>query len=447
MKKWLSIFDMKPEDELTFSFKAGFDPRGSLERGLEPFLHALETYAGAWMPEVIHSKRPRNYSRAALLEAVKKEWDEGYAPLGLYRKQWPGLSSMLRLTAPPRPPTLSFSSSIKPLSVFAEAEPCRRLVDLVRAWAAHYPVTHARASSLAEDQLSNAPYYGRDMNTPGAGVFDKVYEVSWLNVFGPELVETLGRERVLSTPAHLVEELPHGAILLVTWPIAADFACDEARQVQARAHAHLRPDLDPATLLHTLRERSAHLAPVEPRFPPELAPLLTRVVDSVPISERQRKIAELNAWRPEEPDEWLPAEAALPPDVKDVDFVRGQYDDLAEGLVAILHTDVPSVFEASPASLTDVDAHFWCEDFLRNRRPEVIDEHLMPAVGAYLGEVLVKHLGGQWLPRKKLEEAQVRVGNRVWLPFLRAHRYLRSRQALLDFNLTHLFLAARQHRT
>jgi hypothetical protein len=130
-----------------------------------------------------------------------------------------------------------------------------------------------------------------------------------------------------------------------------------------------------------------------------------------------------------------------------VDFVRGQYDDLAEGLVAILHTDVPSVFEASPASLTDIDAHFWCRDFLRNRRPEVIDEHLMPAVGAYLGEVLVKHLGGQWIPRKKLEEAQVRVGNRVWLPFLRAHRYLRSRQALLDFNLTLLYRAAEQHRS
>jgi hypothetical protein len=444
--KRLNIFDMKPEDELTFSFKAGFDPQVSLKHGLKPFLHALETYADAWMPEVVQGKRLRNYSRAALLDVVEKEWDEGYASIGLYRKQWPGLSSILRLKAPPRPPALYFGSSIKPLSVFAEAEPCRRLVDLVRAWAAHYPVTHARASSLAEDQLSGAPYYGRDMNTPGAGVFDKVYEVSWLNVFGPELVETLGRERVLSTPAHLVEELPHGAILLVTWPIAADFACDEARQAQARAHAHLRPDLDPATLLRTLRERSAILAPVEPRFPPELAPLLTRVVDSVHISERQRKIAELNAWRPEEPDEWLPEEAALPPDVKDVDFVRGQYDDLAEGLVAILHTEVPSVFEASPASLTDVDAHFWCEDFLRNRRPGVIDEHLMPAVGAYLGEVLVKHLGGQWIPRKKLEESQVRVGKRVWLPFLRAHRYLRSRQALLDFNLTRLFLAARQHR-
>ncbi|HYO70282.1 MAG TPA: hypothetical protein VEU33_29805, partial [Archangium sp.] len=26
----------------------------------------------------------------------------------------------------------------------------------------------------------------------------------------------------------------------------------------------------------------------------------------------------------------------------------------------------------------------------------------------------VRHLDGQWIPRKNLEEAQVRMGNRVW---------------------------------
>jgi hypothetical protein len=444
--KVLEFHDLKPEDRLYFSFEAGINPRTFLERELEVLLHGLETYADIGVPEVVHGKRWRQYSRAAVLKSIEEKRDEGYSLIGLYRKQWPALDMTLRLEVPPRPPALDFSSSIQPLSVFADAERCRRFLDMVRTWAAHYPVSHAWATSLAEIQLSDAPCFGRDMQTAIRDGFDKIYEVAWLNVFGPKLVEAVGRERMLSTPAHLVEALPHGAILLVTWPTAADFASDEARQAQARAHAHLRPDLDYATLLRTLRERSAILAPVEPRFPEDLEPLLTRVVDGVLISERQRKIAELNAWHPPEPDEWLPAEAALPPDVQDVDFVRGQYDDLAEGLVALLHTDVPSVFEASPASLTDLDAHLWCKDFLRNRRPEVIDEHLMPAVGAYLGQVLVKHLGGQWIPRRKLEEAQVRVGHRVWRPFLRAHRYLRSRQALLDFSLTRLFLAAARHR-
>ncbi|MFP2927269.1 hypothetical protein ACLESO_19140 [Pyxidicoccus sp. 3LG] len=445
--KRLSIYDLKPEDLLHFFFDASFDPETSMREALDPFLQALEAHAGVWMPEVVHGKRSRNYSRAAVCKGLEEERGEVIASIGVYRKEWPALSMMLSLWFPPHPPRLDFGGSIKPLSVFADAERCQQFVDMVRAWASHYPVTYAWANSLAEDQLSGAPDFGRDTQTTIRVGFDRIYEVSWLNVFGPKLVESVGRERVLSTPAHRVEELPNGAVLLVTWPTAADFATDEARQAQARAHAHLRPDLDPETLLRTLRERSAVLAPVEPHFPPDLAPLLTRVVDHVRISERHRKISELNDWHPPEPDEWLPASAALLPDVRDADFVRQQYDDLAEGLVALLHTDVPSVFEASPDSLTDVDAHFWCKDFLKNRLPEVVDEHLMPAVGAYLGEVLVKHLGGQWIPRKKLEEAQVRVGDRVWLPFLRAHRYLRSRQSLLDHSLTRFYRVVEQHRS
>jgi hypothetical protein len=56
-------------------------------------------------------------------------------------------------------------------------------------------------------------------------------------------------------------------------------------------------------------------------------------------------------------------------------------------------------------------------------------------------------LGRQWIPLKKLEEARVRVGNRVSLPFLRAHRYLRTRQSLLDYSLTQLYREAKRHRS
>jgi hypothetical protein len=71
----------------------------------------------------------------------------------------------------------------------------------------------------------------------------------------------------------------------------------------------------------------------------------------------------------------------------------------------------------------------------------------VPAIGAYLGEVLVRRLGGQWIPRRKLEEAQVLVGRRVWLPFVRAHHYMRSCQSLLDYSLTQLYRVAERHRS
>jgi hypothetical protein len=353
----------------------------------------------------------------------------------------------LSLRSPPLETALRLSLNVKPLSFFAEAERCRQFVELVRAWASSYPVSsHASAHSADDAELAGFPDFGRDERTARRDGFDKIYEVCWLNVFGPKLVESVGRERMLSTPAHRVEELPNGSVLLVLWPTPADFASEEARLAQARAHVHLRPDLDYGTVLRTLRERSATLAPVEPRFPPDLAPLLSRVVDSAAIHERQRRIAEFNAWQPPEPEEWLPADAAPPSDVKDPARALEHYSYLAERLVALLHTKVPSVFEATPESLTDVDFQFWREDFPQVFERHTIDEHAVPAVGAYLGEVLVRHLGGQWIPRQKLEEAQVRVGTRVWLPFLRAHRYMRSTQALLDYSLTQLYRAAERHR-
>jgi hypothetical protein len=444
--KVLSVHDSKPEDSLHLTFEDGaFDQRAAFETELAPFFQAFEQHAGEWMPDVVKGKRRRKYSRAAVWKSLEESRDENSTNLGFYRTKWPALDMWFGLHLPPLPPELSVSLEVKPLSFFSETERCHEFVEMVRAWASAYPVSYASAHSVADDTLSGAPYFGRDERIARRDGFDKIYELCWLNIFGPELVETVGRERMLSTPAHRVEALPNGCILLVTWPTATDFASDAAREAQARAHVHLRPDLDFDTVLRTLRERSAALAPVEPRFPPDLAPLLTRVVDDVAFYERQRKIAEFNTWRPPEPEEWLPAEAALPSDVEHPERMINHYGFLAEHLVALLHSDVPSVFKATPESLTEADFYFWHEEFPTSRLREAIEEQGVPAIGAYLGDVLVRNLGGRWIPRQKLEEAQVLVGSRVWLPFVRAHRYMRSRQSLLDYSLTQLYREAERH--
>jgi len=82
------------------------------------------------------------------------------------------------------------------------------------------------------------------------------------------------------------------------------------------------------------------------------------------------------------------------------------------------------------------------ENFPERYRRDVLETHTAPALGAYLGGMLVRHLGGVWVPRQKLEESQVLVGQRVWLPFLRARRYMQSRQSLLDYSLTQFFREA-----
>ncbi|PTL77859.1 hypothetical protein [Vitiosangium sp. GDMCC 1.1324] len=444
--KVLEFHGSRDEDCLRLSFDGAFNPQAARESELEPLLQALEEYADGWMPDVVKGKRQRKYSRAAVWKSLEEARGERTTSIGLYRTKWPVLDMSLWHSLPPLPPELNLTVKVKPLSSFAETERCRKFVEMVRAWASRYPVAHIQAHSSDDAELAGSPRFGRDQQTSIRDGFDKIYEVFWLNVFGPKLVESVGRERMLSTPAWRVEELPNGSVLLVTRPTAADFASEEARLAQARAHCHLRPDLDYDTVLRTLRERSSMLALVEPHFHPDVAPFLSRVVDRIASHERQRKITELNAYRPPEPEEWRPADSALPPDVADPERTREHYSYLAEHLVALLHTKVPSVFKETPESLTDVDYQFWREEFPRVFERQRIDAHAVPAIGAYLGEVLVRNLGGTWIPRQKLEEAQVLVGSRVWFPFVRAHHYMRSCQSLLDHSLTQLYRTAERHR-
>ncbi len=434
------------EDRLALRWDGTFDSRLEIERALEPFLQALEEHAGDWMPEMVRGKQEHSYSRAAVWRALEEERTNVNTGCGLYHTMPPRASVVFGFGVQQSPRQLGVGLDVQPLSFFNQEDRCRRFVELVRAWSSHYPVSYAQAHSEADAELAGAPTYGRDEETAYRDGFDTIHHVCWLNVFGPQLVQRVGRERMLSTPAHQVEELPNGSVLLVTWPIAADFTREEARQAQARALVHLRPELAYDTVLRELHERNAVLVPVEPRFHPDVEPLLSclMVVENG-IRQRQRRIAELNAYQPPEPDEWLPASAALPSDVPDTQAALEHYSLLAEHLVAMRHIEVPSLFEQTAESLTHVDFFFWLENFPETFERHHIDERAVPAVGAYLGQVLVRHLGGQWLPRRKLEETQVRVGQRVWLPFLRAHRYLRSRQSLLDFSLGQLYRVAERH--
>jgi hypothetical protein len=442
--KTLTLHELNKVDCLSLSFNGAFDPSHGMEQGLAPFLDALEKCSVGWMPTFVKTSRRRRYSRDAVWRALEERREDYGSIIGLFRSESPGVSMVLDVGLVQGTPELSVNVDVQPLTFFSDVEVCRGLVAMVRSWASQYPSEYASAHSSADLNLADAPVFGRDDATWKRDGFDKIHELFWLNVFGPKLVEGVGRERMLSAPAHLVEALPNGSVLLVLWPTAAEFASNEARVAQARAHVHLRPDLDFDTVLCTLRERSAALVPVEPRFHPDVAPLFSRLPDEFAISERQRKIAELNAFRPPAPEEWLPV--ALPSDVENPEDVLTSYGGLSEGLVAVLHTKVPSIMEEAPESLTDLDFYFWKDHFPERHTREVIDGHTAPALGAYLGDVLVRRLGGTWVPRRKMEESQVRVGQRVWLPFLRARRYMQSRQSLLDYSLTQFFREVERHR-
>ena len=125
-----------------------------------------------------------------------------------------------------------------------------------------------------------------------------------------------------------------------------------------------------------------------------------------------------------------------------MDDYRAWADDLA----ILLHPDVADYFAAPPEALTDIDFRLWREKFPEFYERERIDRKLFPSVGAYLGFMLVRHLGGRWEPRRNLLESQVVIGDRAWLPFLRTRHYLQTTQTLLDYALTKFYrTAARYH--
>lgn len=53
--------------------------------------------------------------------------------------------------------------------------------------------------------------------------------------------------------------------------------------------------------------------------------------------------------------------------------------------------------------------------------------------------MVARNLGGRWVPRRNIDEAQVVVGDRPWLPFLRARRHMQSKQSALDYSLTKFY--------
>jgi hypothetical protein len=110
--------------------------------------------------------------------------------------------------------------------------------------------------------------------------------------------------------------------------------------------------------------------------------------------------------------------------------------------VALLHKNAPEVSKGMPTALPEIDVHFWRYDYPGSADRAQIEKRLVPTVGAYLGRMMVEHLGGRWAPRKKLDESEVVIGDRGWQPFLRARHHLESKQAALDYSLTKYFRVA-----
>jgi hypothetical protein len=428
------------EDQLELMLLGAYDPLTDGVAGLTRVLSAFDA-ATALRPDAVRVGRSDEVlSDKALAKAVAKGRVGQTTFLELRRRATPAIE--YQLTFVPDDPVGFRMQARLPLAAFSPAAGgdalASAVVACVRELARIVAPIHGYAHSLA-DLLQ-----GSD---PAAAAAKPVEEIHWLNLYGRAMVDRIGRARLEGVPCETLAWLDDGSCLFTTRPGPSDFAGAAARAAQAAARAHLRPELDSAAHRAELDRRSAALAPVAPAFDPDVAELLQLMLATVDVGHRPAEIARLNAYKPPPVAERVAADALPPFDVDDVDAAIERYRDFhAERLVALLHGEIPAIMEGDPAVLPMVDFHFWLGDYPRVFRRNDIDHDLVPAVGAFLGEMLVRHLGGRWIPRRNLDEASVVIGDQAWLPFLRARHYLEAREAALDRSLTQFYRVAARSR-
>lgn len=293
------------------------------------------------------------------------------------------------------------------------------------------PVVYGYCHTKGDFSLAKDPHN----DDPAAS--KRVYGAYWLNVLGNGIVKDVGRERVLATPCASLEQLQGGAVMFLTTPDPADVLSDTARSAQAKAFVHLRPDLTYDAVLDELRRRSRQLAPADRDWDPDLAPVLALLLDDLAFAERESATRRFNAIRPLEPRTWLPVAQMPTSDLADQEAeVAAYHGRFAEQFVALMHRPVPEAGRFELSCLPKVDRYFWVADFPARFARKDIEDDLVPALGAWLGKMLVVNLGGVWRPRRNLMESGVIAGPRVWLTFQHARQYLRSREAVLEHSLT-----------
>ncbi|HEU4387903.1 MAG TPA: hypothetical protein VFV34_08915 [Blastocatellia bacterium] len=287
-------------------------------------------------------------------------------------------------------------------------------LELCRAWAPLYGWGH----SLEDVRL------GKDPNLTNTWAPKQVYQAYWLTILGASIVKKLGRTHVAATPGHRVEILKNGAALIVTSPDPADIAVPAAREAQARSLLHLRSDLSAEEVGRELLDRSATLPQYE-------------AASAAP----QRSVTSPDS----DVTEWRPASEAPSPDVDDVEATVRTYRNEAEDFISGFHDEIENLISGEPDSLRRIDAHFVAMDYWRKHDVARLEQLFVPSLGAYLGTVLERSLGGRWAPRRNLEESQLIVGDRAFLPFLRVKHFVQSRQAAVDYSLAAFFYEATRH--
>lgn len=106
--------------------------------------------------------------------------------------------------------------------------------------------------------------------------------------------------------------------------------------------------------------------------------------------------------------------------------------DLADGLVIYFQEEIGGLIDYDRAALSKADAHFaahppksdFTQDFLLN--------NYIPTIGAFLGEVLMREAGGEWIVREPIMKSRVVVRGKEIDPFWIAYQVVFGGATLLE---------------
>jgi len=179
--------------------------------------------------------------------------------------------------------------------------------------------------------------------------------ITWANFFGPDLVARLGRDRLLSAPAHEVRELPGGSIVLT---------------VAASPLEQLEPHVQEC--IARVKQDLGILSPSERATPEELAAFEAR--HRAREEEMKRNIEEAFRRAREE--------------------TAAEMRRQAEGCVEGVRRFWGETLDFSPESLQVID-RLIATGFSPQEDEETI-RTAVQAFGAYVGEVVRRQMGGVW---------------------------------------------------
>ncbi|HVG61987.1 MAG TPA: hypothetical protein VNA24_25715, partial [Hyalangium sp.] len=190
-------------------------PSNAMDPGferLDEMLEIIESTGEEFRPRKMRLKRRKlKYSRQKLRERLHEATFRKHTAFHLLCDRFGEAFYALSFFGGYENDRSSVTLSVYPFSVFAEPgkaeERAGHLVNLARALASRFPVTAGFAHNGTDALLDMNDRQLRERDP------ESVERVYWLNLHGPRMVEQLGRPRVLSTPAFLLEELPGGAVL------------------------------------------------------------------------------------------------------------------------------------------------------------------------------------------------------------------------------------------